>query len=91
MITARLGLIDGARSLHDVLSKLGEFERGEFTGDFAPISFFSFESDPYPSETQRDSWSPAALAEADRWIHTLLATHRSRVLAACQRVIDKHG
>jgi hypothetical protein len=89
--TAHMGLIDGARALRDLLARLGEFEAGEFAGEFSGLSYFCFETDPYPSESQRASWSEVALAEADRWLPTLVSNHRAKVLGLCRRVIEKHS
>jgi hypothetical protein len=90
VIDAAIGPVDGARQLREDLSRLGDFDKGEFSGDFSAITFFCFETDPYPSESQRSSWTPEALAESDRWLPTLVARHRTSLLAACRRVIDKY-
>ena len=91
LLSGNVGLIDGARALREKLTALGEYENGEFSGEFAALTHFEFESDPYPSESQRAAWSAPALAEADRWIPTLLSRHREPVHKACQRVVDKYG
>jgi hypothetical protein len=91
LVNGDIGLIDGTRALYEYLTALGEFAGGEFSGEFASIALFEFESEPYPSESQRSSWSQVALAEADRWIPTLMSRHRTPVLKASQRVIEKYG
>src|ERR1051326_5552598 len=57
LLRADIGLIDGTRALYEHLTSLGEFAQGEFSGEFASIALFSFESEPYPSASQRARWS----------------------------------
>src|SRR4051812_31406929 len=39
-----VGMIDGVRQLQDILVRMGEFPAGEFSGDFAALSYFAFET-----------------------------------------------
>jgi hypothetical protein len=90
VLDADIGLVDGSRMLLEHLRALGEFDAGDFSGPFAALTFFVFETDLYPSESERASCSEEDRAQADRWLPTIFFNHRSRVMDACRAVIAKY-
>ncbi|HYE63883.1 MAG TPA: hypothetical protein VD997_17970 [Phycisphaerales bacterium] len=86
MISGDIGLLEGLPELHQQLRELGEFDKGDFSGDFAALSFMLLDIEPY---------LPAAGGEANeqaaRWVPTVVARHRLNVLEACRRVVARYA
>lgn len=78
-------LLQSLATLHDLLTKLGEFDRGDFEGDMAVLSLMLLDVEPYmgPCGTLGEN--------AARWVPTLVAKHRPAALAACQRIVDRYA